>query len=384
MYNTSYIELSESALQANLDFIRSNKAQNCTLSHVVKGNAYGHGIHKFVPLLFKNGARHFSVFDAGEAYEVLKALPGKDFTVMVMGMIENQQVEWAVEQGVEFYVFDLSRLQQSIKSARKLGKPAKIHLEIETGMNRTGFEKEQWYKVAEICLSNAPELEIKGICTHYAGAESIGNHIRVARQQEVFKEATAYLEQRRLRPEKIHSACSAAFMRVPNSHQDMVRIGILQYGFWPSIETYIATAGAVDDPVDPLKRVISWKSQVMNTKQIKKGEYIGYGSSYLASSDMTIASVPVGYGHGFSRALSNTGRALIHGSRVQVVGIVNMNVMMIDISHLQGVQKGDEVVLIGNQEEQEISVSSFSDYSEQLNYELLTRLPHDIPRDIVN
>lgn len=384
MYNTSYIELSESALQCNLKFIRSKKAPTCTLSHVIKGNAYGHGIDKFVPLLYKNGARHFSVFDAGEAYEVIKALGQKNFTLLIMGMIESQQIEWAIEQEVEYYVYDFSRLEQSIKVAKKVKRSACIHIELETGMNRTGFEKAHWEKVAEMCLANQEHLKIKGICTHYAGAESIANHIRVAKQKKVFQKGTSFFIGLGLRPEKIHSSCSAAFMRVRNAQQDMVRIGILQYGFWPSIETYIATAGAGKDPVDPLKRVMSWKSRIMSTKRVKKGEYIGYGTSYLASSEMKVACVPIGYSHGFSRSLSNSGRALVHGTRVQVVGMVNMNVMMIDISHLQGVNIGDEVVLIGEQGEQSISVSSFSDYSEQLNYELLTRLPHNIPRYVVN
>ena len=122
----------------------------------------------------------------------------------------------------------------------------------------------------------------------------------------------------------------------------------------------------------------------MSVKNVKQGEYVGYGTSFLATSDLKVASVPVGYSHGFSRSLSNQGRALVRGQRVSVIGIVNMNVMMLDVSQLDHVEKGDEVVLIGKQGDMSISVSSFSDYSDQLNYELLTRLPHDIPRFIVH
>jgi alanine racemase len=121
----------------------------------------------------------------------------------------------------------------------------------------------------------------------------------------------------------------------------------------------------------------------MSVKDVKAGEFVGYGTSYLANTDLKTALIPVGYGHGFSRSLSNQGRALIHGHRVAVIGMVNMNMMTVDITGLQGVQAGDEVVLIGQQGDLEISVSSFSEFSDLVNYELLTRLPLDIPRIVV-
>ncbi len=353
------------------------------ISHVVKGNAYGHGIDTFVPLAVELGARHFSTFDANEALEVHKITEGK-IPVMIMGMIEDEQVEWAVENGVEFYVFETGRLKAAIKAAQKTGNKARIHVELETGMNRTGFEEQQLDKLKTILKNNEEYLEIKGFCTHYAGAENYANFLRVNGQYENFEKAVEQLNEDGLTAERHHTACSAASIRLPHTRMDMVRIGILQYGFWPSTETYIQTIKPNGSHTpDPLKRVISWKSRVMNLKHVKQGEYIGYGTSYLATSDITVATVPVGYSHGFSRTLSNQGRALIHGQRVTVVGIVNMNMMMLDVTGLESVQRGDEVVLIGNQGDLSISVSSFSDYSDQLNYELLTRLPHDIPRLVV-
>ncbi len=383
MNHTSYIELSRSALKQNFEYIRKTVGEGCMISHVVKGNAYGHGIDTFVPLAVELGARHFSTFDANEALEVHKITEGK-IPVMIMGMIEDEQVEWAVENGVEFYVFETGRLKAAIKAAQKTGNKARIHVELETGMNRTGFEEQQLDKLKTILKNNEEYLEIKGFCTHYAGAENYANFLRVNGQYENFEKAVEQLNEDGLTAERHHTACSAASIRLPHTRMDMVRIGILQYGFWPSTETYIQTIKPNGSHTpDPLKRVISWKSRVMNLKHVKQGEYIGYGTSYLATSDITVATVPVGYSHGFSRTLSNQGRALVHGQRVTVVGIVNMNMMMLDVTGLESVQRGDEVVLIGNQGDLSISVSSFSDYSDQLNYELLTRLPHDIPRLVV-
>jgi alanine racemase len=122
----------------------------------------------------------------------------------------------------------------------------------------------------------------------------------------------------------------------------------------------------------------------MDVKNVKAGEFIGYGTSFLAQQDMKVATVPVGYFHGFSRSLSNRGRVLIKGERINVVGMVNMNALIVDVTLIDGVNKGDEVVLIGKQGDLEISVSAFGEMSVQLNYELLTRLPADIPRNIVN
>ncbi|MHA7128748.1 alanine racemase [Algoriphagus namhaensis] len=383
MDGTSYIELSREAVANNFNYLRELVGEKVTISHVVKGNAYGHGIETFVPLAVELGATHFSTFGAHEAYRVHQVI-GDQARIMIMGMVEEEELEWAIEQEVEFFVFDLRRLSHAISIAKKAGKKALIHIELETGMNRTGFEKAELQELIQLIEQNSAWISIKGICTHYAGAESFANFFRVKNQFQRFKRRLKLLSKEGIQGEKVHAACSAGAVRFPKSRFDLVRIGIMQYGFWPSTETYIEKIkpeGLMNE--DPLRRVISWKSRVMSIKQVKQGEYIGYGMSYLATSDIKVATVPVGYSHGFSRSLSNIGRALIHGRRVSVIGTVNMNLMMLDVTQIENPQKGDEVVLIGNQGEMSISVSSFSDFSDQLNYELLTRLPQDIPRLVV-
>jgi alanine racemase len=158
-------------------------------------------------------------------------------------------------------------------------------------------------------------------------------------------------------------------------------VGILQYGFWPSKEAKMAWLAKNKTATDPLKRVIQWNSHIMSIKEVDTNEYIGYGLSFLTECPMRIATVPIGYSNGYSRSLSNRGKVLVRGQRVDVVGIVNMNLLMIDVTNLPEVEENDEVVLIGNQGEQDISVASFSDFSSLLNYQLLTRLPERIPRN---
>ncbi len=383
MNSTSHIVLEKEALANNYKFLKSLFKKNVRISSVVKGNAYGHGIEVLVPLAESLGIDHFSVHSADEAQQVVNVKTNPKTEVMIMGYISNEDLEWAIESGVSFFVFEFDRLLKTAEVAMKLGKKARIHIELETGMHRTGFGKTDIDTLASLLITNAERFDIEGFCTHFAGAESIANHVRVQNQKAQFKSLSKALEAKGILPKYKHTCCSAASIRLPDMQFDMVRIGILQYGFWPSREIFIEYLKDKKIKSDPLRRVISWKSSIMNTKQVEMGEYVGYGTTYLAQRDMKIAIIPIGYSHGFSRSLSNQGRVLVNGYRVPVVGIVNMNNMAVDVTELPQVEKGDEVTLIGRDQEVEISVSSFSELSDQLNYELLTRIPSRIPRKIV-
>ena len=382
MFESSTIELDYSALLNNLKVIRRNLGPDVLFSSVVKGNAYGHGIVEFVPMAEKAGVSHFSVFSAAEAYLIRNI--SSSVQIMIMGHIDNQEVEWAVENEIEFFVFESDRLMAALKAARKVNKKAIIHLEYETGLNRTGFNKDQLKNVLDLLKENESHLEVRGDCTHYAGAESIANYVRIKKQIKRFTQLDEWIRKKGIHPQVKHTACSAAAISYPKSRMDMVRIGILQYGFWPSKETFIDFLKNREDKVDPLQRVIRWKSKVMDVKDVETGEFIGYGTTFMAPENMKVATVPVGYSHGYSRSLSNQGRVLIKGKRLAVIGIVNMNMLMVDISEVPDAKKGDEVILIGDQDGQSVSVASFSELSNLLNYELLTRLPHNIPRKVVN
>jgi len=366
----------------NINFLKKEMGENVIISSVVKGNAYGHGTKEFVPMAEECGLNHFSVYSADEALEVFKSSK-KDPRIMIMGMVEGDELEWAIRAGVEFYVFDLDRIQQAILYASKQKRKAKIHIEIETGMNRTGFSGEYLRSVFNIIKANQNALFVEGICTHFAGAESIANYVRIQKQLKTFNKIYKWFVKNGITPKLRHTACSAAAMSYPKSRMDLVRIGIMQYGFWSSRETFIGYINDHENKSDPLKRVISWKSKVMSIKSVKTGEFIGYGTSYLAQRDMKIATIPVGYSHGFSRGLSNQGRVLINGYRASVIGIVNMNLITVDITNIPETKKGDEAVLIGNQGDLSISVASFSELSNQPDYELLTRLNYNIPRTVV-
>jgi alanine racemase len=266
-----------------------------------------------------------------------------------------------------------------------LGIAAKIHVELETGFHRTGFDWEDRAQLASLLQEAKDHVILEGLCTHYAGAESVSNYVRVKNQIAVYYDFKNFLSENNLFFNRYHTACSAATLIFPETIMDMVRIGIAGYGFWPTKETFFAKLKDLPKAnKNPLKRLITWKSQVMSVKKVEMGEFVGYGNSFMALKNMLLAIVPVGYGHGYSRLLSNSGLVLIGGKHCQVVGTVTMNAIAVDISHVKNVQIADEVVMIGKQKGKEITVASFSESTQQVNYELLTRLPRDIPRRIID
>ncbi|PVY38728.1 alanine racemase [Pontibacter virosus] len=383
MFHSSYIEISSSSLAHNIKFLKAQLSPATRFSSVIKGNAYGHGIEEFGKLAHTCGVDHFSVFSADEAYRLHQVLP-RHVTIMIMGYIDDAELAWAIANDIELYIFSINRLEQAAIAARSLQKPARIHLDLETGMNRIGLDTAEIERAADIILKQPDAFELVGVSTHYAGAESSENHDRVTGQLNKYHLAVRSILQKGLKIKTLHTACSAAVMSYPETHLDLVRVGIMQYGFWPSPEIYQRYMGVSTDRTDPLRRLINWKSHVMSLKLVPSGEFIGYGKSFQASSEMLIAAIPVGYAWGYSRSLSNQGHVLIRSHRAPVVGIVNMNVLMVDVTGIPNVSLQDEVVLLGKQGNEHITVASFAELSTQLNYELLTRLPINIPRIIID
>lgn len=383
MIDNSIITLKEKSVKNNISFLRSRFDDKVKISAVVKANAYGHGIEQIVPVFEKYGIDHFSVFYYSEAIRVYNCL-SKPRAIMVMGWLSDENIRDAINKGIEFFVFNIDRLNTTIKFARELDVKAKIHLETETGMNRSGLDFKELDSAIDIIKENLSYLEIMGFCTHLAGAESISNYFRIQSQLQKYSEMFANFIANDLIPKYKHVANSAAAFVYPEARMDLVRVGIMLYGFWPSTEVFIQYINNQDNRIDPLKRILGWTSQIMAIKEIKSGEFVGYGISYLAQTNITTALVPVGYSMGYSRSLSNKGRVLIRGRRCSVIGVVNMNMIIIDITNVKHVEVGDEVVLIGKQGKLEIKVSAFSDLSEELNYEILAHLSESISRIVIN
>ncbi|WBL43523.1 alanine racemase [Algoriphagus halophytocola] len=381
--HSSRIELSQSSLTNNINFIKKKIGNGVKISSVVKANAYGHGIGEFVKMAEKAGIRHFATASAFEAEEVLAA-KSESCDVMIMGILYDEDIDWAIENGIEFYVFNYARLPLVLESAKRMGKQAKVHIEVETGANRTGMTKGEFPATLSFLKKHAKEIAFKGLCTHFGGAESLSNQFKITMQHERYKNFLKQCKQKKVYPEIRHIACSAAALAYPETVYDMVRIGVAQYGFWPSPDCYYMHLQQIGKQSDSaLKRIFTWKTDVMDVRDVNAGEFIGYGTSYQASQNMKVAVMPLGYSNGYPRAQSNSGHVLIKGKKVQIVGLINMNLFMVDVSHIPDVQVGDEVVLVGRQNNNTINISSFSQVTQLLNNEMLSRLPAAIPRKIV-
>ena len=383
---SSRIALSRTAYRHNLAFLRTVIGPDVRLCSVIKGNAYGHGIEHVVPLAEDAGVDCVATFSAGEAARAFAARTRPGTHVMIMGYIADHDLGWAIENDVSFFVSDLARLRAARETAHGLGKPARVHLEIETGLHRTGLEPDALIEALELIRGHPDAFAVDGVCTHYAGAESDANHRRIHDQIRSFDELTRVVHDHGIRPRLRHTACSAAALVYPETHLDMVRIGIAQFGFWPSQETrlrFLLSSGNPDpDGPDPLRRVMRWSSQIMDVRTYGPGLYVGYGQGYLTTRTERFASIPVGYAHGFSRGLSNLGHVLVHGRPAPVAGLVNMNMMLVNITEIPKAARGDEVVIIGKQQRRAITVGSFGDLTGHLNYEILAHLSESIPRTV--
>jgi len=379
--HSSRIELSRTALRKNLEFLRDRVGKGVTISSVVKANAYGHGVATFVPLAETCGIDHFSVASSQEASTV-QSVASPDSRIMIMGILYDHDLAWVIDHGIEFFVFDLERLKRAAEVARTVGRPAVVHLELETGSNRTGLPESDLPAAISLLKTHRKHLRFAGLCTHFAGIESLANQFRIQRQIERYQTALRKMKSARCVPELRHAGCSAAALAFPDTALDMVRVGTAQYGFWPSpeisamVQTQTGRSGG-------LYRVMSWKTDVMHLKPVRQDDFVGYGTAFQAPRDMTVAILPVGYSNGIPRALSNRGHVLIRGRKAPMVGTVNMNVCIVDVTHIPNARVGDEVVLVGKQKNNRISIQSFAEFDNVLNNEFVSRLPAAIPRRVV-
>ncbi len=393
----TWIEIDERALRENIRELRQEFAP-AALCMVVKGNAYGHSYDAVVPIAEDEGVRDFAVFSAREAAGFLRASDGAS-RLQVMGDGVPGNIPWMIQRGLQPWLSDADDWPEVVGAVESDGAgagatpaprgppgpdpaagPARVHVELETGMNRSGLAPAAAYDVAAAAHDH-PNVVLEGICTHLAGAEDPTNRDRVERQQRRFHEFTQRLRDAGITWKRSHVASSAAGLLDPGARLDLVRSGIACYGLWPSPHVHDARQERGMAPV--LRNVLSWKSRIVSTKRVGDGDYVGYGRLYEAEGDTTIAVVAVGYGDGFTRGLSNVGHVLVRGRRASIVGAVNMNLIQVNVTHIPEAAAGDEVVLIGRQGRRQISVASFSDFNNIVNYELMARLSWEIPRIVV-
>ncbi|MBV8283393.1 MAG: alanine racemase [Candidatus Eremiobacteraeota bacterium] len=371
------ISISLAALRHNARVLRDLVAP-ARAAFVVKGNAYGHGLVESA-LAVEPLASHLCVYAVEEALELRDG--GVTAPLLVLGPVPPQQLPDALAARAEPALWNAKGYVRALtEAARARHTPVRVHVKINTDLNRLGLESHELVDALEEYLRH-PEIEIAGIYSHLASAEEIDSPYTM-HQLEAFDRALArakpLLERRGIVPIR-HIAASAAAMLWPQTRLDMVRCGIALYGLWPSPQT----REAVESPLE-LQPVLSYASELVATRSIPKGASVGYGGTFHAPHDMRIGVVPLGYADGIPRLLSNRGAFAVEGALCPIVGRVAMNMTLVDLSAAPNAHPGSKVTLIGQDGGVNVSADDWARWSETINYEIVTRLPRVIPRQYLD
>ena len=379
--NTSWVEISKDAYSKNIDFFRSRIVNGADVSVVIKANAYGHGMLETAQIATECGIEIFCVNSVKEALELRKA--GFDQRIIVLGPIMMIMLEEAVKNDIESVCYNIESLNELSKAASRTGKSAKIHLKIETGTNRQGIAGKELENFLNI-LRSKENVILKGVYSHFANIEDTTDHSYAKYQMETFRKEVARVSDAGFSDYDLHFASSAAAVIFQKTHFSMIRLGISQYGLWPSKETYLTyITEHGHGPEHVLSPVLTWKTVVSQIKTVPSGQYVGYGCTRQLTRDSKIAVLPIGYSDGYDRKLSDNGYVLVHGKRAPILGRIAMNLTMIDITDIPETVLEDEVILIGEDQGQIIRAEHIASLIGTINYEIVSRIPEHIPRIVV-
>ena len=354
----------------NMRQIRKHVGPDVKIAAVVKANAYGHGSVELAKTFAENGADCFAVSSLDEAVE-LRRYAHIDNEIFILGHTDARRTEELLTYDIEPAVFNLKNAEFFSREARRLGKTLRVHIAVDTGMSRVGFQVNE-FSVSEIkTIAALPNIEIRGMFTHFAVSDmKVKTFTR--EQYGHFRWMCKRMEEEGIHIALRHCCNSAAVLELPEYYCDMVRPGIIMYGCEPSPEIDIK-------PYD-LRPVMSLRCCIAHVKLIDAGATVSYGRHYKAPSRRKIATLPVGYADGYSRILSGKVDVLYHGHRVPQVGAICMDQCMIDVSGEANVHAGDEVVLFGRQGDSFIPIEEIAAVCGTINYEIMCNISHRVPR----
>ncbi|MFQ6070088.1 MAG: alanine racemase [Candidatus Aminicenantales bacterium] len=374
----TWIEISESAYAHNLNFFKRLIPGGTEFSAVVKANAYGHGFDEIASLAAKYGAHSFCVHSLEEALRLRKL--GLKHDVLIMGHVPLLQLHEVVKNNFCLGLFNMETAEKLDELSRKMKKKVRLHLKLETGTYRQGISEEELPHYLEK-IKMSPFLTLEAAYTHFANIEDTTSHEYAYYQLDRFKKMVKTIRAGGFPAISLHTACSAATLLFPDTYFDMVRLGISQYGLWPSRETFLSyKIEHTRNSEEVLRPVLSWKARVGQIKKVPANHSVGYGCTYRTTRDSMIGLLPVGYSDGYDRKLSNQSYVLIKGRRAPVRGRVCMNIIMVDITDIPEVKLEEEAVLIGKQGEEAITADFLATLVGTINYEFVSRINWQIPR----
>jgi len=363
----TWVEIDLGAVAENVRRVVELVGPQVDVLAVLKADGYGHGALKVAHTALNNGATWLGVACLGEAIALRSA--GIAAPILILGFTPAWQAREAVLHDVATAIFSREVAAALSRAAQDLGRVARAHVKVDTGMGRLGLLPAEVLPFMR-SVRDLPALETEGIFTHMAAADD-ADLTYTYWQLEQFDRLLAALRAEGLLPRHIHAANSAALLRIPESHYNMVRPGIALYGLNPSAQAPLP---------EGFRPALSFKCQVAQVKELPEGSYVSYGRTYRTSRRERIAVIPVGYADGFRRAPAHWGEVLVRGRRAPLVGRVCMDQAMIDVTAIPGVRQGDEVVLIGVQGEERISVDEVAQRLGTINYEVISEILARVPR----
>ncbi len=359
-----WAEVDLSAIAHNVQVTRKVLKPGTKICAVVKADAYGHGAVPVATAALAAGVNYLAVSMTQEAIELREA--GIMAPILILGTMTEEHEKALVDYNITQTVYDLSVAQELSAAALQENKIAKVHLAVDTGMNRIGCRPEEAADLAE-AISKLPHVELEGMFSHFASADEADKEF-ANRQYQKFMQALNAIKERGIHIPLVHIDNSAGITEMPGTECDMVRQGITLYGLWPS--------GDVLRSLD-IRPALSLKAEVVFVKDVPAGEKIGYGCTYETKKPMKIATLPLGYADGFSRALSNKGYITIRGYKAPIVGRICMDQFMVDVSNVPDAHRGDEAIIFGPGG---VSLEQMAKWVNTIPYELMCLLSTRVPR----
>jgi alanine racemase len=362
----AYVEIDLSAVAHNITQIKK-KIGPAKIMAVIKANAYGHGVGPIARTALNNGASYLGVSILEEGFELREQ--GFTEPILVFGGEIEQYLLDIFDYNLEITLFSERLCSQLTKLAKKKRKKVKVHVKVDTGMGRVGVVWEKAVSFIEM-VSQLEEIDIVGIYTHFATADEKDKtyaHLQLSRFNTVLKT----LEEKGINIPLIHAANSGAILDLPKSYFNLVRPGILMYGYYPSDQTTESVS---------LIPAMTFKSKVSFLKQVPAGTGVSYGQTYKTKAVTKIATIPVGYADGYNRLLSNKAQVVIKGKKYPVVGRVCMDLIMVDLGLDNDIDVGDEVILFGTNNDEEFSVYDICRLVDTIPYEVCCWISQRVPR----
>lgn len=368
-YRPSWLEIMPGNIQHNCEAVRKLVGKDVHICAVVKANGYGHDAVETSKACIAGGADYLAVAMLSEAVVIREA--GIDCPILILGWTPERGYEDSIRYGISLAIFDAGEAEELNRKAREMQTKVKVHLKLDTGMCRIGFQPDEEGLETAARIMDLEWLEVEGIFSHFSKADEYDKTF-ARNQLKIFKKFCSDLEEKTGRKIPIrHMAASSGIIDLPEAHMEMVRPGIMLYGYQPSAEMH---------HVADITPALRWKARIARTQLLPKGSLIGYNGTFKLEKETLVATIPVGYADGYDRSLSNSGYIICQGKKLPIIGRICMDQFMVDASELKDLKQGDEALLIGQDGDASLTVTEMAKMLGTIEHEVTCAIAARVPK----